>query len=924
MERRESRKSMNWEPDECAGLGPTKDGKLIEKLIRAPLNPWNRKDGYFDLYYVVQRPGVATRKTVLFCAGGPGEIVRNPIDEDTFASFLINNQYNVAFFHIRGAGFSQVPPSNRYDKFLRTRYAAEDIETIRTDFLGKNGKWDAIIAWSYGTVLAQQYAHYYSSKVEKLILLAPLSRHMFNSSANAFDEFNEDVRLIHRKSLERILGAKDPHFEEQLALKDGDKEKIVKKIFGDQNDPMDKGIFGKTENAFGSIQFVVDEYHNLSRRGILKDYGIDMYGRNFFRKLRQLRLIGSSFLAKQTRADELEIGKEIRDEILDKKRAIDDSLDLHVQRSDRVFYTVGALDGINPRFLKEWLARGRKNLRAALNRSGGEAHIRSGINSGLKKVNIGNREKVKPWDPAKYRHNVATLILKGEADPVTTGGQAEHLFRNALSGPRTLIEFPGIGHNFRLPDLEERPHDDVPSGVIRFHPGGIRPGEIRAVTGRIRGLKLKSKLHVNLTPPEDLKSIVKVLSIGFVEEGKILEPEKATNNVIALITNPTSKTLQLNIQQTDWHLSCYFFEGTVQINYWSLPDPLKHRLISGPITIPPHGVVAVYGKVFQGGRNSSRLYHLHSEAELEEGLQTLGFYISEGGALHLYLKATKQVLNASAKKWTLSRGSFSKTFRVKPPVMQEEELLEVVETIDGLKFDIDEEITVILSAGSEGTLGAYIPQEQASDKVPIVVTNTKDQGFNSRPGTWHIDSPYFTAAVGIDPPQIPPKGGVRIDGTLTEFRWKKWLEIVGPNNFDPELELMGFNILGENKISLMLKNRGTEPVRGGLREWIYIDPSERAVNKDEPAAVSLRMRRPFLNRLIYSFLVMEPARFGDERQNESLKLARTAFVGDDALAFKVESSDRSVKRIDKKIVTTETLRKRDVAEKGLTTFRTIG
>lgn len=923
MERRESRNSMNWEPDECAGLGPTKDGTLIEKLIRARLNPWNRKDGYFDLYYVVQRPGIATRKTVLFCAGGPGEIVRSPIDEDTFASFLIKNQYNVVFFHFRGAGFSQIPAANRYDKFLRTRYAAEDIETIRTDFLGKNGKWDAIIAWSYGTVLAQQYAHYYSSKVEKLILLAPLSRHMFNSAANGFDEFNDDVRRIHRESLERILGTKKFDFEEELALEAGDNEEIVKKVFGDRNDPLDVGIFGKTENAFGSIQFVVDEYHRLSRQGALRDYGIDMYGRNFFRQLRQLRLIGSSLLAKQTRADELEIGKEIRDEILDEKKAIDGPLDLHAQRSDRVFYTVGALDGISPRFLKEWLARGRKNLREALNRSGGEAHIRSGVNSGLKKVNISNREKVKPWDPAKYPHNVATLILKGESDPVTAGCQAEHLFRNALSGPRTLIEFPGIGHNFRLPDLKEGKHDIVPSGVVRFDPRGIPPGEIRAVTARTRGLKLNDKLHVNLIPPE--KSRVKVLSIGFVEEGKILESDKAMNNVIALITNPTSEKLNLNMQET-WHLSCYFFEGTVQINYWSAPDPLTHRLISGPITILPDEVVAVYGRVVHGSRNRSRLYKLHSEDdELEKGLETLGFYITEGGSVHLWLKATEQLRNAAAKKWILSRESFKKTFRVKPPrLMKKEQFVEVEETIDGLKYDLDEEIRVTIGAGSEGKLDAYVPQEQTSDKVPILITNPKDEEFNSRPGTWHLESPYFIAAVSIDPPPIPPKGAVRIDGTLTKFRWKKWLEIVNPSNLDPELELMGFNILGEDKISLMLKNRGAEPVRGGWREWIYMDPSERVgVDENESEAVSLRMRRPLLNRLIYSFLIMKPGRFGDEKQNESLQLARTAFGGD-ARALKIECSGRSVKKIDKKSLTTKALRKRDLAEKGLTTLRTIG
>ena len=79
----------------------------------------------------------------------------------------------------------------------------EDIERIRRDFLGENGVWDAIIARSYGTVLAQQYAHFHRDKLNKLILVAPLSRHMFNHSADAFD----DLPMMFRKSINRVSRA---------------------------------------------------------------------------------------------------------------------------------------------------------------------------------------------------------------------------------------------------------------------------------------------------------------------------------------------------------------------------------------------------------------------------------------------------------------------------------------------------------------------------------------------------------------------------------------------------------------------------------------------------------------------------------------------------------------------------------------------
>ena len=47
--------------------------------------------------------------TVLFCSGGPGQIVRPASLETTYADFLVDNGYNVVHFHLRGCGFSQIP-----------------------------------------------------------------------------------------------------------------------------------------------------------------------------------------------------------------------------------------------------------------------------------------------------------------------------------------------------------------------------------------------------------------------------------------------------------------------------------------------------------------------------------------------------------------------------------------------------------------------------------------------------------------------------------------------------------------------------------------------------------------------------------------------------------------------------------------------
>ena len=200
-----------WEPHERSGLGKADSRQhplsisSVERLIPVRIDHQRPSAGNFDLYYFVRMPakGKAT-KTVLFCAGGPGQIVYGPMSGLTFADFLTDNGYNVVYFHQRGAGFSQIPASNRYDRFLKTEYAVKDIEEIRRDFLGESGKWDAIIGWSYGTVVAQQYAHFHRDHVERLILIAPMSRHKFKNSADAFHAVLKEIRSIDRDTLAQI------------------------------------------------------------------------------------------------------------------------------------------------------------------------------------------------------------------------------------------------------------------------------------------------------------------------------------------------------------------------------------------------------------------------------------------------------------------------------------------------------------------------------------------------------------------------------------------------------------------------------------------------------------------------------------------------------------------------------------------------
>src|SRR5262249_12282666 len=73
----------------------------------------------------------------------------------------------------------------------------------------------------------------------------------------------------------------------------------------------------------------------------------------------------------------------------------------------------------------------------------------------LEKIGIADNEKIVPWNPARFKYDGPTMVLKGSADTNTAGRAAQHVFVNALTGPRILIKYPGIGHNYTLPSIPQ-------------------------------------------------------------------------------------------------------------------------------------------------------------------------------------------------------------------------------------------------------------------------------------------------------------------------------------------------------------------------------------------------------------------------------------------------------------------------------------
>lgn len=415
------------------------------------------KSETFSLYYFTKDLTASEAdlgcRTILFMTGGPGEIALP--GQENFGDL---DGYRIVYFHLRGAGFSQVPSSNSYDKYLRTRFAVEDIECIREDLGIK--KWRGIIGHSYGAVLAQQYAAKHPEVVWKLVLSAPFSRHEENSP----DPENEI------KSLERIYRFESFKFLEKVG--EATKQYLCDEV---------KKITQRAEDYFGNVQLIIEVYDTLDKK-VLKSERLG-YSLEFFRSLRRLRHTGwlpidedlfkgspinvdtaQSYLglviAKELLGDgdfDSELGKSLSQDGEDAsakaatllKDAFEYFAPAPSRNSQRAYYVFSVYDGLSKKVMAQKKSDG-EITQDDIESIGGKLHVQ---NPFLSKVGL-NRESVKAWDPKQYVvHDIPTLVLKGGADTVSEGGQVEYIFNESLRGPRMLLDFPGVGHSMTLPPL---------------------------------------------------------------------------------------------------------------------------------------------------------------------------------------------------------------------------------------------------------------------------------------------------------------------------------------------------------------------------------------------------------------------------------------------------------------------------------------
>jgi len=830
----------------------------LEKIISVPLNHDNRSEGYFDLFYYLNLPRewpTAEKKTVLFVTGGPGRINKPGVDDNTLAMFLTKNQYQIVNFHLRGAGHSQVPASNDFDKFLRTRYAVDDIEQIRRDLKRQNllrpdGKWDAIIAWSYGTVLAQQYAHKHSDKVEKLVLLGPISRHGFallpdSDAGKAFDALNQEDHNIQRESLNQMLRLLQPEF--QNVNEDPEKKKllegILEQVFGG---PSQEGILPKTEDLFDNVQYVSNHYCEIV--DILKAREL-AFSKSFFETLAKIRM-QSRFSIGAT-----DIGRAVFDELSQRGNVPEPkSSDACLQPAEfqdilRDLYVIDAYDGIDTRFLKNWLGGGKKDFRAALRGSVGT----SGANPYIGKVGVADDvAEIRPWNPADHRHDVPTLILKGGADPVSVGGAAEQFFSKGITGPRTLINFPGVGHQFTL-RADPKPNWN---GTVRLDPTEIAPKQLGQIIGTVVGTKLDERYRLTLEPSNTTREDGNLVVMGFgLLRDELIDSNKASKNITAIFKNVGNKLVDPG--RSDWIINHALFTATARFD---LPP------------VNSGDTVQARGTIVSGKRRRQVVLKASLPDGNNNGLEVPCYKIlpDKNMIQFWYVNTGEERTDLEdPRTWTISDESSEQSFRVDKytdPVKKG--VLFTNGHIPNMTLDPDDPIT---PAGESDRKSKFhdicIPREQPDPLTREIILWNKDPESSWKLGTstWLVKNDLYTLSITINAEngsdEVPSNGFKKVTGNidgviLTEKRPR----IMTPEELKDTLDWQAINVLENNQIAVILEKKKETKISDALKDWPYQDPNMQKTN--HPCG-GLQHEDMVRDCLIYSFLVMDKEHFRD-------------------------------------------------------------
>lgn len=478
----------------------------------------------FDLHYFkgeTFKLSDPNRKNILVVAGGPGEFVREKTHMnaalaalDGQTSHALAGRHNIVYFHVRGAGQSDIRRNNSFDQFLRAKYVVEDIETLRQEVLGGR-PWDAIYAHSWGTIVAQLYAKKFGTSnstsghtepgVNRLILSAPVVRKHSQTLEARTKQTIINLRKMYQFfrpqgtctiSDESYLKHRVTDFDIETAPEDLDRTDNLCFISDSQISSILRDVekvLRDLEPDYGSVDFINDKdnfnilQHDSNFPKHLKKYPLE-----FFAAIRRVQMLGapednalvftvdvksmvnaaliigynlSPQISRNLQAPCDPSGKfftgaaaspGIKTKYCDRLvKAKDQLLESNDGlNSERARYVFGAYDGAARwvfRLLDKDCFTG-EDLRKFANAALGRTDRKKPVRDAAKKIGIDTSgDSFCGWDPGgSNAHAVPTLILAGSADAIIAGCQAEDFYNDGLTGHRVFLEFPGMGHTMTV------------------------------------------------------------------------------------------------------------------------------------------------------------------------------------------------------------------------------------------------------------------------------------------------------------------------------------------------------------------------------------------------------------------------------------------------------------------------------------------
>gem|GEM_PF-1351086 len=469
----------------------------------------------FDLHYFTGKGfslARASRKNILFIAGGPGQLVDH-LDQTNRMLGYLEAKHNIVYFDLRGGGRSVINGDNKYDQFLRAEYVADDMERIRKALLGKK-PWDAIYSHSWGSVPAQLYAAKFGpAKVKSLVLSAPVVRDRDTHAARGKMTAENLARIfsLYRSQAPQPCNCQDKKLPVKVITFFGEsKENIsdVKAVVGppgtnnfcflslDDAAKLSRQLenaISAIEQSFGSVDFVTDHYDALQKSSDSKqrlrfpkefyvaikrlqftgapEKDFSPYLRDFSTQVNAALVVGYYLMLNDKVPAQVTLPQRqcVQDApffqnascanklcgIVSAKSNAEQGSGLESIRANQVF---GLYDGVARTLLRPGMVQldtdgcfTGGDVAAFTNGSGDGKDL---LRAEAKRIGTDQTKPVCLWTPKRHVHEVKTLILKGARDSVIAGCQAEDFYRDGLKGERALLEFRGMGHAMFIPAVD--------------------------------------------------------------------------------------------------------------------------------------------------------------------------------------------------------------------------------------------------------------------------------------------------------------------------------------------------------------------------------------------------------------------------------------------------------------------------------------